>query len=88
VHDGVAPVTHFLLYTPQGSLILVLVGCAIVAVVVWSMVRIAVAVVVVGAWLLLRPPAADRMTARSSIRRSASTASSPDRPIGRRRKQA
>jgi hypothetical protein len=53
-HCGVTTVAHFLLYTPQGSLILVLVGSSIVAVVVWLAFQLLFAALVFAVWLLLR----------------------------------
>jgi hypothetical protein len=53
-HRVVTTVAHFLLYTPQGSLLLVLVGSTIVAVVVWLAVQLVLAAVVFAVWLLLR----------------------------------
>jgi hypothetical protein len=45
-------VEHFLLYTPAGSLVMVLVASAAVAVVVWWAVMLAVALVAFALWRL------------------------------------
>jgi hypothetical protein len=45
---------HFLLDTPQGSLLVVLVASTLVAVIVWLAVRLVVAAVALTVWLFLR----------------------------------